>query len=1634
MTLSIEDSRNDLIAKLDTLITQKIAAPEATLIKEFLDQYYLGVSPYDLRERNIEELYGALLSQWHFIYQRKPGESKVRVYNPMLEEHGWQPTHTIIEIVHENKPFLLDSIRLALNKLDLNVRLIIHAEGVRFERDSAGKIMHVIPMDLREELKADKKLPPAEAPIHIEIDKQSDPKKLQQIHDAICDVLEDVDLMVRDWSKMLDKLAETTGMLESTKAPNVKDQMKEIVTFLHWLVDDHFTFIGCAEYIFNLDDPKHRVMEYVPGSALGVLSNPKIGSLTRNMERMYPEARASLLNDEVLLLGKTDTLSTVHRPAYTDFIGIKIFDSNGEIVKMVRFVGLFTSVVYNEPIDDIPLIRKKIARIFSMASFPKASHDGRSLMHILGTLPRDEVFQARDKELFDTSIGILHLQERQKIKLFIRRDVYGRYFSCLIYVPREIFTAQLRNKMQEILIHALSGQSATYETQFSESILARIHIIIRVDQLKHINYDTEALEEALVDASRTWGDDLKDVLYEHYGEEQANTLLKYYVDAFPLSYKEIFTAQTAVVDIEHMERLRNKTDHDLEMALYRPIEDSEDSFRFKLFRYNKSIPLSDVVPILEKMGLRIISERPHEIVFHDGNTVWITDYRMVDQSIVNLHPEQIKEDFQEMFDAVWRGFAENDRFNRLVINAKLGWRDISIFRAYYRYLWQTGLVFSQNYVEDALYNNSAITLKLLEYFYVKFNPMVQIADRETKLSELKKQIHEALESVNSLNEDRIIRAYLGTLEATIRTNYFQQDANGWHKNYISLKFDSSKVPDLPLPRPMYEIFVYSTFVEAIHLRGDQIARGGIRWSDRQDDFRTEVLGLMKAQQVKNAVIVPLGAKGGFVVKTDLSLLISREEKNKVVINHYKTFMRGLLDITDNYQGNKVIKPQNTICWDKDDPYLVVAADKGTATFSDIANSVAAEYGFWLSDAFASGGSSGYDHKKMAITARGAWESVKLHFTLLGMNLDNPFTVIGIGDLAGDVFGNGMLMSNKIKLLAAFNHIHIFIDPDPDPERSFEERKRIFNLPTSTWKDYNNDLISPGGGVFERSAKKIALTPQMQKMLHTDKDVMEPNELIKTILTMNVDLFFNGGIGTFVKSTDERNADVGDRSNDAIRVNGNQLNARVVCEGGNLGFTQRARIEYAKKGGIINTDAIDNSGGVNCSDNEVNIKILLNELVAAGDLTEKQRNELLTSMTDEVAKQVLSNNRKQNCTLILSSYQAPEYLQMHYRLQKDLERDAGLDPAVEYLPDGEEVTLRTTNETGFTRPELAVLMAYTKNLFKKQLLQSKLLDEEYVAKDLIYYFPRALQTPKYIEYIKKHRLKRAIIATRISNYIVNEMGINFVQRLNEESGADSAHVARAYMIARDVFNVKEILQETWALNGKVAVAVQIQIWQDLNRLIRRATRWLVRNLPLGSDIEAGIARYKPSIHQINANLEQILQGEMLQNVQFAREKLLNQGVPKNLAELASKFDAMFTALDIVEATTQNNFDVLEVAKVFFSIGNRLQLGWFGELIRQQPVHNYWEALARAAFRDDVDKEQRNLAVNILQNTQNMNATLEEKVDKWISEHISLLNRWEFFLNEFKTSEPVFTMFSVALRELFELSMRVDISDPLTSPEE
>ncbi len=1057
------------------------------------------------------------------------------------------------------------------------------------------------------------------------------------------------------------------------------------------------------------------------------------------------------------------------------------------------------------------------------------------------------------------------------------------------------------------------------------------------------------------------------------------------------------------------------------MSLYRPVEDPEDVLRFKLFRKGATIPLSDVVPILENMGLRIISERPYEITPKNGGTIWINDYRMVHAKGQAFVTEDVKEIFQEAFDSIWNGKAENDGFNRLTLSAKLNWRETMIFRAYAKYLWQVGFTFSQNSLEETLFINSNIAFEIIRLFKQRFDP--DHPGSELELSMQKQKIEAALEEVSSLTEDRILRRYMDVMLATLRTNYYQMDNNS-HKPYFSFKIDSKKVPELPQPLPLYEIFVYSPRVEAIHLRAAKVARGGIRWSDRREDFRTEVLGLMKAQQVKNAVIVPMGAKGGFFVK-QLPNTTVREKIMQEVIFCYETFMRGLLDLTDNIKGTDIIPPPRIIRYDADDTYLVVAADKGTATFSDIANGIAKEYGFWLDDAFASGGKTGYDHKKMAITARGVWESVKQHFQEIEKDIQaQDFTMIGIGDMSGDVFGNGLLRSRHICLVAAFNHQHIFVDPTPDPESSFIERERLFNLPRSSWSDYDRSVLSKGGAIFERSAKYLILSKEIQVALDFSEERITPNELIRAILKAPVDLFFNGGIGTYVKAKTETNLQTGDRANDAIRINGEELRCKVVGEGGNLGFTQLGRVEYAKLGGRLNTDAIDNSGGVNCSDNEVNIKILLNDVVQSGDLTEKQRNTLLADMRDEVAELVLYNNRRQPEAISVTLSQAYENLEMHSRLISELERVGDLDVALEFLPDKEEIAKRKSETLGLTRPEIAVLMAYVKTYLKQALLDSNVPEDPYVAKELVTAFPEPLQL-RFRQYMDHHRLKREIIATRVSNAVINDMGISFIARLQDETGIPPADIVRAYMASRDIFDAVALHNEINVLTGTVEHGVQLKMTLEVNRLTRRGTRWFLRNRNPNLNIEHAIHHFKAGVITVRNLLPALLVGPEEYEMEAMSMALVEALVPEPLANSIASMTAMFSALDIVEAATTYKYPIEQVTEAYFSIGRHLKLGWFRERIKEHTVSNHWEALARATFRDDLDHQQRNLAISIMEI--NTNKDVETRVNKWLKHHKYLVDRWSYFVTELKNTPDIdFTMFSVALRELLDMA-KVGIVD-------
>lgn len=1584
---------------------------EIPLLSAFAQRYYSACSVEDLKHRSIEMLYAILLSHWKFINQRSPGEAKIKVFNPTKENDGWESTHTIIQLSHDDVPFIVDSARMVINRYGYQIHFIAHFGGLKVIRDRHHHITRLLPLGELE------KNASSEAPVYIEIDRLIDEKAMVELHVEIERVLQDVRVAVADWRKMVSRVEDCLHELEQNPQDLDPDEVAESRDFLRWLINNNFTFLGARDYKL-IGNGTSRALQIIPGSGLGVLRDETLGATSKSYAELPPQARKMALSKNILIIAKTNTPSTVHREAYTDYIGVKRFNEKGELVGERRFIGLYTSTAYHSSPRQIPFLRHKVDKVLENLGFPPDSHDGKEAAHIMETLPRDDLLQATYEELLELTMRIIQLKERKRICLLVRRDAFYRYFSCLVYVPREIFNTDLALTIQAILMDAFKGLECTFTTYFSDSVLARIHFLIRVNPKTVMDYNVKLIENQLIEVARSWTDGLKDQLIEHYGEANGLRYYSKYGKAFPTSYTEYFSPAETLRDIEKIEAL--STENPLNMLFTHA--NGGKTLSLKLFHAEETIVLSDALPILENMGLRIIGERPYELKFKDGLRVWINDFDMTYAVNKEINISNIKDSFQESFTQIWFGHAENDRLNRLVLESNLTWQEVAMLRAYTKYLRQTGFTLSQNYIEEALINNAEITKALVQLFILRFDVAYQKGDHSNP-SDLLAYIEQTLDAVSSLDEDRILRRLLELIQATIRTNYFQQSAEGKAKSYLSLKFDPLAISDLPLPRPKYEIFVYSPRVEGVHLRAGKVARGGIRWSDRREDFRTEVLGLVKAQQVKNTVIVPVGAKGGFVVKRSPTAEMSRDDYMKEVIRCYSTFICGLLDVTDNIVDGKIVPPPHLVRYDGDDPYLVVAADKGTATFSDIANSIAAQYHFWLDDAFASGGSAGYDHKKMGITSRGVWVSVERHFRELGIDTTkDDFTVVGIGDMSGDVFGNGMLLSKHTKLVGAFNHLHIFLDPTPDAEVSYEERKRLFNMPRSSWIDYNPELISSGGGVFNRFAKSIKLTPEIKHVLNTKKDSIVPNELIRAMLKASVDLIWNGGIGTFIKSTQESHTDVGDRTNDAIRIDATELNARVIAEGGNLGVTQLARIEYSLQGGIVNTDFIDNSAGVDCSDHEVNIKILLNHLIANGEMTKHERNKLLEKMTDEIANLVLVDNYDQTQMLSLEASVAQQTMDLFRHYMNDLEKTGRLDRKLEYLPDEKSLLERKVNNKPLTRPEIAMLLAYCKMYLKQDILATNVPEDPYFAKFLLTAFPKPLRE-KYPAQMKEHSLRREIIATQLCKSITDRMGINFVERLQRETGASPAFVIRAFTIAENIYHMDTFWKQISALDNIVSPNIQYRMMLQLYYLIRRATRWFLRNRKSTIDIQKTIDDFAPSITELFKHLPQLLDGPDREAFDTAVTYLQEQEVPEKLAKNVAAYNTLFTSLDIVEASKKYSLDLFDVAKAYYLIGNRLELNWLRELMNSYVVENQWDELARAGFRDDLDRVQHKLCARVLSMKlrEKQDKNIEERIEIWINRYQFLMERWQKLLTDVKSSDIVgFVTYSVVLRELFDFA--------------
>jgi glutamate dehydrogenase len=1598
MARKAEQHKSELIDKAAALAAARLSGDKAKAAERFVRLFYANVSPDDLAGETAETLYCSALSLWHHGQKRQPHVAKVRVFNPRADEHGWRSAHTVVEIVNDDMPFLVDSVTQELNRGDLTVHLVIHPI-VKVARDGAGMITDAKGGETHDE-----------SFMQVRINEQSGGERLDEIKRNLEKVLADVRAAVTDWRAMRAKIAEVAAELDKSPPPLPAAEISEARAFLAWLADDYFTFLGYREYDFH-GSGDQTTTSIVAGSGMGILHDDGVSVFDglRNSERLPPDLRYFLNQSRLLMVTKANRRSTVHRTVQMDTIGIKRFDAKGEVVGERLFVGLFTSSAYARSPRDIPLLRRKVEDCIARAQFDPASHDGKALIHILDSFPRDELFQMSPDELFETALGILHLQERQRIALFSRRDPFERFVSCLVYLPRDRLTTELRLRMQDILAQAYGGKVSAFYTQVTDASLARLHIVIETTPGAIPDADQADLEARLVEAGRSWTDRFEEALIDVHGEERGLGKFRRYASAFPLGYRERFPAETAVFDMERAEEAL--TQGRLAINLYRPIESPANELRLKLYAAGGQLTLSDVLPTLEHMGLRVLSEMPFQI-FPAGaaSPVWLHDFRMETAEGGEIDISTVKDVFHEAYARILAGEMEDDGFNRLVLRARLDWRKVSVLRAYAKYLRQAGAAFSQIYMEEALAKNASIARKLYQLFRAIHDPEGQ-ANAADMAKTIQQVITKALDKVTNLDEDRILRRFLNVILATQRTNFFQKA-----KGYISLKLDSQAIEELPLPRPLVEIWVYSPRVEAVHLRGGRVARGGIRWSDRREDFRTEVLGLMKAQMVKNAVIVPVGSKGGFVVKRP-PVNGSREAIQAEGIECYKTMMRGLLDITDNLVLGKLKPPADVVRLDEDDPYLVVAADKGTATFSDIANSVSAEYGFWLGDAFASGGSAGYDHKKMAITARGAWESVKRHFREIGTDIQQqPFSVVGVGDMSGDVFGNGMLLSPRIRLLAAFNHLHIFIDPDPDPAASLAERQRLFDLPRSAWSDYDPKLISAGGAIYERRAKSIRLSPEARKVLGIERESLAPNDLIKLLLKAEIDLLWLGGIGTYVKAHDETNVEVGDRANDGLRVDGRDLRCKVVGEGANLGFTQRGRVEAAMAGRRMNTDAMDNSAGVDCSDHEVNIKIPLNELVTAGDMTLKQRDKLLVSMTDEVGTLVLRDNYLQTQALSVAELQGWYRIDQQGRFMRALERAGKLDRAIEFLPDDEIIKTRLAHRQGLTRPELAVLFAYSKMTLYEELLPSDLPDDAQLVDDLIHYFPAEL-AKAHGEALPRHRLRREIIATVVTNSLVNRVGSTFVHVMKEKTGMAASDIARAYAICRGVFELRALWADIQALDNKVPAVRQYEMLDATIRLAETGTLWCLRNLPPPLDIAANIATFSPGVAELQINIDTLVTDGALNAMKQRVERFTKDGVPEALAQRVARLDLLASSLDIVRLARATNRSMAQVGGVYFNVGRRFHVDWLRSATTGVNLDSHWDRLALAAIIEDLYGHQRDLAANILQHANGA----DPDVDAWIAGRPQTAQRVETLIADLRQLGGLdLAKLAVANRELRSLS--------------
>jgi glutamate dehydrogenase len=1598
----------------------------------YLGDYYEHLAEEDARDYSQQILAARAETHREVAAIRVPGTANIRIVD--------EADRSVVYIVTDDMPFLVDSVNAELVRQNSAIHLVLHPLFVVTRNRETSRLTKVdrVPSSIGISSGDTAALPSLshliaqgdnashmESWIAVEINPASE-EAHERLIEGLERVLGDVRAAVEDWPKMRNKAMQIAQDLNKVANSSQIAELRQAQDLLRWLDDGNFTFLGYREYDL-VNESGEDVLELREESGLGLLRN---GAGGHHVQHLTVAGRKKAREKRALVITKANTRSTVHRPAYLDYIGVKSFDAAGNVNGEQRFIGLFATSAYAGSVRNIPIVREKVDAVLRTAGFPPHSHSGKDLLGILETYPRDELFQIEIDDLAATATGIQRLQERRRTRLFLRPDIYGRFMSALVYLPRDRYTTNVRLRIEQELRETFQAVSIDYEARMTESALARLFFRIRLPKDADVSdVNAEELEKRLVRAARSWSEGISEVLRAKSADDENKALAAAWAEAFPASYRVDYEVEDALADIDRFEKYGSAAEIAEKGRQERPgvhvyLPEGagatlEEDARVKLYMLEPK-SLSQILPYFHNLGLEVLDERPFEIETLDKRDFFLYDLGL--KYPAGVAPLATGQLLAESFGAAVTGDVESDSFDRLVLREGMHWRQIVVLRAYAKYMRQMGNTNSFEFMADTLLANPEVTRTLSALFAARFDPALGEDVRAARQATARAELAAAIEEVATLDADRVLRTFKNLIEATLRTNFYQ------NKPYVSFKLNPAGIEGLPFPRPMFEIWVYSPRVEGVHLRFGKVARGGLRWSDRREDFRTEILGLVKAQTVKNAVIVPTGAKGGFFAKQLPDPAADRTAWMAEGVESYKTFIRGLLDLTDNLittpDGEALVPPADVVRHDDDDSYLVVAADKGTATFSDIANGLSAEYGFWLGDAFASGGSVGYDHKAMGITARGAWESVKRHFSELDLDTQSePFTVVGVGDMSGDVFGNGMLLSKHIRLLAAFDHRHIFLDPTPDEATSFAERQRLFELPRSSWDDYDKSLISEGGGVFVRQAKVIPVSEQIRAALGLPDGTTElsPPELLRAILLAPADLLYNGGIGTYVKASTESNAEVGDKANDAIRVDGRDLRVKVVGEGGNLGMTQRGRIEAALQGVILNTDAIDNSAGVDCSDHEVNIKIFVDRMVAAGKLDAAERADFLASMTDEVGRLVLEDNIDQNILLLNDRMRVAEWSPSYERLMDWLEKSADLKRDLEALPTTATLRERLDQGQGLTSPELSVLAAYAKIELATALRQSDLADDPWFRETLRSYFPKQLRE-RFDAELDTHPLRREIIATVVANDMINLGGITFAFRTMEETSASEAAIARAFVALREIYELNIMVAELNDLPASFPTEHWSTVHLDIRRLLDRAVRWVLGQASTSRPISEIVAEFKPLMDPMRARLLDYLRGEDRARVASWLEKARGWELPEDLAHRWAELFESFVLLDIAKIAHVNPEPVEDIAQIYYTVFDRFHVDSLLERITKLPRRDRWQALARAALRDDLYSTVSDMTTSVLESTPS-GTSAEDRMQAWEGLNAEQLGRAKSMFDEVISLEADdMASLSVALRLLRSIVRR------------